>query len=440
MSEANSPLNTNSPNSSSDLNRSRSWLGLTLFAAGIILLLFLNATFLVPLKQLNLPDYGNDMGYFWAAARTAILGGNPYNSLPGSLYHSIRVEAGGDPAMLDQFKNPHYFTLLFAPFAALPLAWAAACWLTFQEFLLGLVVVLIIRLSNLRLTPATLLSGLALSVLCRYTIVSLLVGQSSLLLLFIFALSFYFSRTGHFYLAGACAGLLMVKPQVVFVILPLLLVVPIADKGWKNRETYQRFIGFLLVGLVFATYSFSFQPDWLGEWFKALFSGETAYFNNQDINREMASLRGLAALLVTEPAAIQIVTGLLSLPLWGGVIWLWWRNRNNAGFSPYLLGIGAAVNVMTSPYIRDYDYCLLFFPLLFSFFTLRRLEQSQKSVKFRFSWFLWLLAFLPYILQFIALNSTRAVEVVLPFLLIILTLFVWRKAKSLEVSSALPNI
>lgn len=431
-----SELNPISLNSSPKPNQQRRWLGFALFALGICLLLFLNATFIVPLKQLNLPDYGNDMGYFWAATRTAILGGNPYNSLPGSLYHSIRVEAGGDPTMLDQFKNPHYFTLLFAPFAALPLAWAAACWLTFQEFLLGLVVVFIIRLSNLRLTPATLLSGLALSVLCRYTIVSLLVGQSSLLLLFIFVLSFYFSRSGHFYLAGASAALLMVKPQVVFIILPLLLVAPVADKGWKNRETYQRFIGFLLVGLIFATYSFSFQPGWPGEWFKALFSGETAYFNNQDINREMASLRGLAALLVNEPTAIQLVTGLLSLPLWGGVVWLWWRNRNNTSFSPYLLGIGVAVNVMTSPYIRDYDYCLLIFALLFNFFTLRRLERRQKSPKFRFSWLLWLLAFLPYILQIIALSSSRAFEVVLPLLLIVLTLFVWRKAQSLEARSA----
>jgi hypothetical protein len=402
-------------------------LGGGLLLAFLALLLIINLIFIVPLKALNIPDYGNDMGYFWAASRTVFLGGNPYDATPGSLYQQIRMAAGGDPTLVDPFKNPHYFTLLFSPLALFDLRLAAGLWTLVQQIMLAGTVIMLIRATGNHITPVNLLLGIGLALLLRYTLLVMMVGNLSLLLLFACTASFYLARTGRPYAAGMCAGLLLVKPQVTFLIIPLLLVAPLGDEGWQNKHTLRRFIGFGITGLIFASYSFSFQPGWVGDWLRVIFAGDVAYFNNTNINREMASLRGIVALFSNDGTAVQVLSIGLALPIWLGLGWLWWRKRNDAAFYPYLLGLAVCANVLTSPYARDYDFCQLIFSLLLAFFTLRRQEREGKPGRFRYSTLLWLFVLLPYALQFVAIYYTRAFEVIIPAGLALILWAVWRR-------------
>lgn len=412
-------------------------LALLLLLANLGLLVWANATIIVPLKELDKPNFGNDMGYFWTASRTVWQGGSPYLATPGSIYHEVRLAVGGDPTMLDPFKSPHYLTLLFAPLAALPLDWAATSWLVTLQVMLGASVVLIIKLAQASITPLDFLLGILIALLWRYSLLVMIVGNLTPLLLFATAASYYCSRTNRPRLAGAAAALLLVKPQVAFLILPLLLVVPtlsptLSKEGkesrtrvsWLNLPTYQRWQGFGLIALVFAVYSFGLSPGWVGEWFQTIFGSDTAYINNRAIENEVTSLRGVVAAFVTDKTLVLPLTIALGVPFWVFLGGLWWLNRSKPQSFPYLLSLAIAFNLLTTPYARDYDSGLLLFGLLFCYFTLRQQETKQKSW-WRWSWLCWLLAFAPYQIHSFALQSSQALETLVPFSIMVLTLLVW---------------
>ena len=128
-------------------------IGAVLLVGSFGLLVWLDAAYIMPIKSLNIPNLDNDLGVFWTGARTVWQGGNPYNFAPGSLFHQIAAQAGGDS---DIFLSPFYLSLFFLPLAILPLNLAGLVWLVFIQLLLGLSVALIIRLSGQQVTPGPL--------------------------------------------------------------------------------------------------------------------------------------------------------------------------------------------------------------------------------------------------------------------------------------------
>ena len=164
----------------------------------------------------------------------------------------------------------------------------------------------------------------------------------------------------------------------------------------------------------------------MGEWLKGV--SQTGYSDNPALNFTVTSLRSLVATFAPDQKLVPLLSLLLALPLVGGLVWLWWRNRANVHGFPYVLGVAIALNLLVTPYIRDYDSCLLLFPLLYSFFSLRQLEQGQ-SGGLRWNWLFWLLAFLPFPVHLFGLQLDNfAVETSIPALVIVATLLVYRRA------------
>jgi hypothetical protein len=410
-------------------NKNNSWLAAFLLVGSLALLFWLDYSFLLPLKEVD----ANDVTFFWSGTRTVLLGGNPYDPTPGSLYHQIRVEAGGDPQFIDAFKSPVLLTLFFMPLAALPLSLAAALWTLITQALLAISVFWVIKGAGLASTPGRVLAGIGMVLLWRYTFLVMIVGNLSLLLLFAIVAAWYASLKHHPYLAGAATALLLVKPQVTFLIVPLLLVLPIAGgkdepADWKGRASLRRLIGFGLVSLFLMSYSFAVQPDWVGQMAGTLFGSNQSYFNNQDINNQLTSLRSVVAAVVPDAALVQPVAIVVAVPLWLGAGWLWWRFRNNLTAAPFLLAIVTGLNILTSPYIRDYDSAILLFGLLFCFFTLQRLEKN-KLFRGKWSWWCWGLAFLPYPVHFLAAGTSYAFENLITLLYLLLVALTWRGSK-----------
>lgn len=388
-------------------------------------LFWLDYSFILPLKEID----ANDVTFFWSATRTVVLGGNPYEALPGNLYHEIRVAVGGDPQFIDSFKSPVFLTLLFLPLAAFPLGVAATLWTLLTQCLLVITVILLIKGLTGEMSPRKLLAGIGLALLWRYSFLVMLVGNLSLLLLLAITASWFCSYKQRPYLAGATAALLMIKPQITFLIVPLLLTIPTAAEpgeksGWFNRATFQRVIGFGLAGTLFFTYSFAVLPSWLGQWLTTLFGPDKAYFNNRSIDSQLTSLRSIVAALVVDPTLVQPAALLISVPLWLGAAGLWWRYRNNSAAFPFLLSLITALNILTSPYIRDYDSTILLFGLLFCFFTLRQYE-IKKLTATRWSLLCWGLAFLPYPIHFLAAGTSYAFENIITLLCMLLIAFSW---------------
>jgi hypothetical protein len=405
----------------SKLKQKNLWSGVLLMALSFGLLLWVDATLIVPLKELNLPNSGNDFGVFWSGAGTVRQGGNPYLTAPGSLYRQLVVKNGGNLQPLEPFISPYYLTLLFLPFSVLPLGLAATLWTGLIQLMLGVSLILIIKATGQPVSIRLLLAGVGLAMLWRYTFLVMMIGNLSLLLLCAITTSYYCSRTQRPFLAGLAASLLLVKPQIVFLSLPVLLLVPVAV--FFSRETYRRWAGFASGSLILGLYSFSLMPGWVGDWLKGI--GATGYADSGNLDGLMVSLRSLTGLLVADRSLVLPLMLLISLPLWLGLAVLWWRNKNNPPAFPYLLAVALALNSLTAPYIRDYDNALLLFGLLFCFFTLRRTEQAT-GLRPRVSWLCWPLALLPFPLHLLGGSQTYAVEILIPVLIILLTGYTWK--------------
>ena len=404
----------------------RNSLGVALLVLiGLAGLVWLNAALILPHTALETPDYGNDLGYFWTASRTVWQGGDPYLSAPGSVYHNVRLAAGGNPIMVDPYKSPFYLTLLFMPIATLPLPAAAVAWLVLSQVLMLLTILMILRLAEQPITPTALIVALALTLVWRYTFLTVIVGQLSLVLLFLIVASYYCSRTDRPLMAGGLAALLLIKPQIVFLVIPLLLLMPTG----QLRQNYRRLLGFGATSLVLLVYSFGLAPRWLGQWLQTVFGTSDSYFDNRQVDTQLSSLRSLAALLSPQPNLVLPLLILMSLPLWAGFGWLWWRHRHDMTAFPYLLGLAIGVNLLTTPYVRDYDNYLLLFGLLFGYEVWQRREKRRPGL----SWLAWLLALLPIPVHILMLNLGNAVvELVIPILVCGLLLLVWNRTLRAE--------
>ncbi len=403
------------------------WLAVPLLLIALLLLGWVDANYIVPLKELNVANSGNDFGVFWSASRTLLEGHNPYDSFAGSRYRNIVIEAGGNLQPLEPFISPLYLTLFFAPLVTFSLGHAATIWLVIMQGSLAIGMALVIKVFFPTPTVKLLLAGLAMALLWRYTFLVMMIGNVSLIIFFTVASSYFSSRKNLPYLAGGLAAILLIKPQATFLIIPLLLVIPTGTgTSWLNRPTRQRLIGFGAVLLVFMTYSFSLLPGWIGHWLQSI--AATGYGSDPVFNSQFTSLRSLVAVFVSDANLIPALSILLSVPLWLGLGWLWWLNRSNPDTFIYVLLIAIPLNILTTPYIRDYDSCLMLFTLLICFFGFRSYEAERLKGIWRWSWLCWLAAFLPYPVHILAAQSTYAYETLIPVLLIGLTLLLWRKS------------
>lgn len=210
-----------------NLNKTNSWLAVILLLLGLGLLGWVDSAFLVPLKDLSVPNSGNDFGVFWSGTRTVWQGANPYLTNPGSTYRNVLIENGSN---LTPLISPYYLTLFFMPLVNFSLALAAPIWLVIMQLMLTATIVMTVKLAGLKLTPLHLLLGLGMALLWRYTFLVMMAGNLTLMLLFAVVASYYFSRNGRPLLAG---------------------------------------------GLVFALYSFALLPGGIGEWLKGV--SQTGY-------------------------------------------------------------------------------------------------------------------------------------------------------------------
>ena len=403
-----------------------SWLALLLLIGSLALLTWTNANYIVPLKDLTVPNSANDFGVFWSGTKVIVAGQNPYIYKPDGPFIEVVLAAGGQRDAIEPFISPYYMSLLFLPFTLLGLGAAASLWLTLLQVLLVTGVMLIVKATTGRVTPGTILLGIGLAMLWRYTFLVMMIGNISLVLFFFITVSYYCSRTGRPELAGALAAGLLIKPHTVFLTLPLLLLVPTHGEDgpdWWNDQTRRRWLGFGLTAVGLAVYSFGKEPGWVGDWLKL----SNGYSAKPNIDLEMSSLRSLLALFITDRSLI--IPGLIAigLPLWLGIGWLWWRHRADIAGFPYLLSLAIVVCLLTSPYIRDYDSGMLLFALLWSYFTLYNREKNRRQ-RVGWSWLVWPVALLPFAVHLTASDEAKyAAEAIVPSVVAVLVWWVWRQ-------------
>lgn len=168
----------------------------------------------------------NDFYIPWRAVRElAIEGRNPYS--PAVTRDIQQVLFGGPrPPGAHQYAFAYPLTILplLAPLAPLPYDWAEAIWLTLS--LWALLGGFFLSLRVLDWSPRPLaMAALALWALLFYPAArALILGQIAAIVFFLAAASIYLLHRGHPAWAGVALAATTIKPQMVVLLIPLLLL------------------------------------------------------------------------------------------------------------------------------------------------------------------------------------------------------------------------
>jgi len=204
---------------------------------------------------------GNDFVPRWLNTRQWLTAGiNPYSEEAAlavqQLIYGHPAEAGQDRAL---FAYPIYATIVFTPYALVSgdYTLARALWMTtLQLVLIGLTFVSL-KLAEWRIS-AWATAGLVLFTLLWYHSVRPLInGNVSILIALFIAAGLLAVRSKRDILAGLLFTLSTIKPQVVVLLIPLVLLWSVSNKRWRLIASFLGFMGLLLlVGT-------ALEPDWL---------------------------------------------------------------------------------------------------------------------------------------------------------------------------------
>ncbi len=170
---------------------------------------------------------GNDFFVRWLGGRELLLHGtNPYNQTVAETAQQAMFGRLTRPEDRDEayFAYPLYTLYFFWPLSLLPYAWAQAIWMTLLQFMLLGSTILAIRLSGWQPPGWLFWLTVVWGILFYNGARAILLGQFSILVglvLFLALWAIDHRRDGW---AGALLAVTTIKPQMVFLVLPFLLI------------------------------------------------------------------------------------------------------------------------------------------------------------------------------------------------------------------------
>ena len=200
---------------------------------------------------------------------------------------------------------------------------------------------------------------------------NLIFGQFAVLVLFLLVAVRSLLLRERPLLAGLCLAAAIVKPQLVVLVLPLLLVAAWGRPGWRRL-----WLGCLGGVALLLAAGFAVAPDWVAAW-----GQETAIYA-----RVAAPVSTVGLLLRLAPATdwTWIVTLLLQAGVVAAVGWYALRlaRQRSGGALPEVAGLVAPAIIATSlaiPPLYEWNSVLLLIPLAEALFTIRqRLASAQR--------------------------------------------------------------
>ena len=230
--------------------------------------------------------------------------------------------------------------VILLPYTIFPFTRAAYYWLLTNIAVVFLGTLLIWFKTKIR-TWIPLLAAFGFSM----TLLSLIAGQINTWVVLGLALFLFFGESRRNYVAGVGLALTTIKPHLVILTLPLLLLDIMRCKQWRI------FAGFVLALLSCALILFAFYPPWPVSFWNLVTVGMSS-------TRETPTLTGLF-----------VVAGENT---WGKWIWVlalffaiaaWWK-RGKAWDRRTLIDVSILVGMVVSPIGWSYDQVMLLFPIL----------------------------------------------------------------------------
>ncbi len=201
----------------------------------------------------------NDFYSRWKGAQLFWLEGmDPYSPEAGE---AIQVGMYGRTARPDEdqvlFVYPFYTAFLLIPLVGLSYDWAQAVWLVVIMFSLIGGVVLCLQLVNWQMPPWLLGVTLLWAVVFYNSARTIILGQFAALIFLWLAGSLWALQRNHDISAGLLLALTTIKPQMSFLIIPMLLLWGLSQRRWRFMGGFAAAMGLLLGA------SFLLLPVWL---------------------------------------------------------------------------------------------------------------------------------------------------------------------------------
>lgn len=320
----------------------------------------------VAIYQVWVREQGNgfDLYQRWHGARAMLFHGqNPYSpEMTREIQLGMYGRLAGEGEDQQAFAYPAYVAFVILFFVLLPFPVAVTLWLVSQQFWLLASVLLILRWLKCYVgTPMFVLIAMV-AMLYRYSIIVLLIGQFSILILFLLAMALWAYGERRYLLAGACLALTTIKPQLIFLLIPVWLAWAIFEKRWTFLASFCSLMALFLILPWF----------FIGDWMASFFSGMQTY---REYSSTFNPLERSFALLFSSPAS-GLLTALISMAALAYLLLMIRRGMKTSTKSSFHLVISAAtlVTLLVSPETSVYNMVLILLPALF---CLRYLHASQ---------------------------------------------------------------
>ena len=313
---------------------------IALIIAGVIFLVVMPQPFPAHLAKVDFQAY-------WGASY--LLAHSENFSDPVRLLEVQQQLAGWDEDTPQMTWNPPWLLMLLLPLTILTFDRASWIW-----FLINITLVFTSTLFLWYLytsqpeTRRRIGLGLLMAFLFMPTLTTLLVGQVSTLVLFGLAgfLYYYEHRRQPFY-AGVALALTTVKPHLVYITVPLILLEMVRQRRWRT------IIGLFMPLLLGVLIAFLLRPTFLGEYFSTVGGG--------DLLRRTVPTLGFFLSRITGWPAIRLM-GVVILPI---VILLWWQRwRRSSLTMSDLVASTILLSVITAPFGWSFDVVVFLAPLV----------------------------------------------------------------------------
>lgn len=229
--------------------------------------------------------------------------------------------------------------LVLLPFTLIPFTSAVFYWLVLNILILFYSTILIWDNSDTRVW-IPLLAVFSFSM----TVVSLVFGQINFMEVLGLALFLSLNRTKP-YLAGAGLVLTTIKPHLVILTLPILLLDLLRKREWKTLTGSLAALGFCIIVLS------AFYPPWMQSFWTVVTSGMSTV-------RETPTINGLLVLLGEN----TLGKTLWLVVLLSGIYW--WLKCGQDWDRRTFIDLSVTIGLIVSPIGWSYDQIMLIFPIL----------------------------------------------------------------------------
>jgi hypothetical protein len=310
------------------------------FSPAIKYILFIMLGAAILIFPVSLPPGAGDWDFqaYWSSSYLLAQGQDFSDPVTlGEIQHTLTTRE--DPETLYAWYSP-IGNVILLPFTAIPFTRAVYYWLIINIIILFYSALLIWDNADKRIwIPLLAVFSFSMS------ITSLVFGQVNTLEVLGLALFLSLSKSNKPYFAGASLVLTTVKPHLVILTLPILILDLIRKKDWKVLAGF--FAGIAACFIIL----FAFYPPWMQSFWSVISSGMSTV-------RETPTINGLLVLINEYKIgkAAWLIALLIGIAGW----WLRGQTWDRRTF----IDLSLTAGLILSPIGWSYDQIMLVFPIL----------------------------------------------------------------------------